>query len=111
MALPDFFRGDTWSHQVLTKDLSGNAVDITGRIYTLSLKSDIGSAAPVVQSQVVAGGDDALNGIVTIGLASTQTAALAPGVYYCDIERRTPGDPDDVRTLIFQKVKCYADVS
>jgi hypothetical protein len=108
--LPDFYRGDTYP----PIEINYPGVDITGWIFTITLKAALDDTVPALQVQQVAGAgplDDAANGKIILSITSAQTAALAVGRYAADIERRIPGSPDNVRTILFQKIKCLQDVT
>jgi hypothetical protein len=105
--LPDFFRGDTYP--LIRIEYTG--IDITGWIFTLTMKTSLDDETPALQVQVTATGVDATEGKAFIPITSAQTIALATGKYFLDIERRIPGSPDNVRTIIFQKIRCLADVT
>jgi hypothetical protein len=104
--IPNFYRGDT----VSVKIQYTGGIDITGWIFTITLKTELTDAAPALQVQQTASGVDAAAGVVRLVLTSVQTAPLS-GWFYLDIERRIPGSPDNVRTIIYQKIKVVADVT
>lgn len=108
-ALPDFFRGDTYVFSV-----EHPGVDVTGWLFTWTLKSAPEDATPALQVQHTAGSgplDDAVNGVVFISLDSVTSAGLTPGSFVCDVERRIPGSPPLVRTLVHQKIRVLRDVT
>jgi hypothetical protein len=104
--LPSFHRGDTYRPvRVVYPD-----VDITGWIFSISLKANLNQTTPDAQTVVVAAGEAAEAGEVVLALTSAQTA-IPPGIYHMDIERRIPGNPDHVHTLVYQRVRCLPDVT
>jgi hypothetical protein len=105
--LPDFFRGDTYP--LIRIEYTG--IDITGWIFTLTMKTSLDDETPALQVQVTATGVDATEGKASIVITSEMTSSLTPKTYVMDIERRIPGSPDNVKTIVFQKIKCMQDVT
>jgi len=115
MALQNFRRGDTYK---LKLNFPGR--DITGWLFTFTMKSALEDTIPALQITRTAGdgsNDDPANGIVYLEVDSLTSAALNPGNYFYDIQRVIPGNPPDVRTILppitapTEKIKVIPDVS
>ena len=105
--IPNFYRGDT----VPVRIEYAGPVDITGWIFTITFKSALTDTTPALQLQQTAIGADAILGIVRFEITSEQTATLGVGTFFLDIERRIPGNPDNVATILYQKIKALPDVT
>lgn len=110
--LPDFFRGDTYSITLnFTDPTSGQAIDITGYVFTITLKVNEADADPgALQKQVTASGPAALAGKVEVRLESDETG-IAVGPYFMDLQRTIPGSPPDVLTIKKQVINVLQDIS
>lgn len=115
MALRNFRRGDTYKLK-----LSFPGKNISGWLFTFTLKSNLEDATPALQISKTAGdgaNDEPTNGIVYLEIDSAASALLTPGSYYYDIQRVIPGSPPDVRTILppidkpIEKIKVIQDVS
>ena len=109
--LEPFNRGDTYTNKLTFTDEANNPIDITGKVYWMTLKLDpeATDANAEVQVSVTASGADALNGIVYVVLDPTDTNDLTPGNYYYDIQQ--VGGPSDVTTIIEGRVKVERDIT
>ncbi len=108
--LQSFARGDDWTIRLTIKDSAGTAINITGRTYWLTLKSDSAEADPGdTQVSVVAGGADATNGIVDITTPKAQTDLLTPGTYKYDVQEVDGSGV--VSTLLLGKVRVATDIT
>lgn len=114
MALQNFRRGDTYKLKL------NFGKDITGWLFTFTLKSELEDVIPALQIQKTAGdspSDEPGNGIVYLEITSAASALLAPSSYFYDIQRTIPGNPPDVRTILpdiskpSEKIKVIQDVS
>lgn len=109
--LCDLVRGDDWAVKLTITDDNGVALDITGNVYWLTLKTQREDADPgVIQTNITASGSpDAANGIVTISFLDTATSLVSPGRYYYDVQEvDTSGN---VYTLLLGRVKVVADIT
>ncbi len=117
--IPNFYRGDTFKVAMTfaPEDDASSVVDITGWIITTTLKSDVSladDAAAWHVSITAPANASSQAGQMILVVPSTTTAAVTPGRYFLDIERRIPGtggEPDDVLTVLFQEIECLPDVS
>jgi hypothetical protein len=115
MALQNFRRGDTYKLK-----LSFPGKDITGWLFTFTMKAALEDVTPALQLSKTAGdgaNDDPVNGIVYLEIDSATSGNLTPGSYYYDIQRTIPGNPPNVRTILpaidkpTEKIKVIQDVS
>lgn len=108
--LKSFARGDDWTTQYEFKDSSGNAIDITGRTYWLTLKADATTSDPGdAQVSVTASGSDATSGIVTITIPKSQTINLEPQTYKYDVQEVDTSGV--VSTVLLGRVKVARDIT
>jgi hypothetical protein len=107
--LEPIVRGDTWTNLITVTDSAGVAINITGRVYWVTLKLDPTSADPgQAQSSATAAGAPAVAGQVTVTLSHTQTLGLAVGTYNYDIQEVNGAT---VTTLCYGKVKVIRDIT
>ena len=109
--LKDFARGDDWTIKFTLRQSSGQALDITGFYYWMTLKSNIDAADPgdAQVGPISAGSPDAASGIIYITFPKTQTAILTPGTYHYDLQQ--VDNLGSVQTLLIGKVKVVKDVT
>lgn len=117
--LPDFRRGDTYPVELYIVNEDDAAYDITGWVFTFTLKS-VSTGLIALQISKTAGDDtkdDPSNGMVYLEIDSDTSAAQTPGSYYYDVQRSIPGSPPDVRTILpdienpHDKLRIFEDVS
>lgn len=108
--LADFCAGQTYEVRVNDFRDGSQPLDITGRIYILTLKRDlaltdaqaIGAAG--AQVRVVATADDSAASLVVLRLVPAVTEPLS-GDYFADVTEITPGTPNIVTPVVpVQKV-------
>ena len=107
----DFVQGDAFSINISHNPI----VDMTGYTFELILKvHDNSDKAALSINYPVPVGADATNGIVKIPVASTDTAAVAPGEYIGSLKRISP--TSETTTLLrsgkdgAEKVVCYRNI-
>lgn len=110
MFLEGFYRGDTVIIPLVFTDEGGEALNITGYTFWLTMKSSTDDADDDAALQVtVSDHTDPSAGKTTITLSAEQTAGLEPGKYYYDIQMVSALGV--VTTLELSKVKVSADVT
>lgn len=105
----EIVKGDDYSHVVNLQTRVGSVytpIDITGRVYTAQIRK--------VKTQAVADATftcvvtDALNGEITITMASEITTDLKIGCYYWDLQQDASGV---VNTILSGEAKVVSDVT
>lgn len=83
-----FPRGDSYVHEVRLKDGNGDAIDITGRVYSAQIrrKPDDTTAVATFSCSITSES----GGIVTMSLPKETTATLTPGNYVYDLVEVNP---------------------
>ena len=112
--LPDFRRGDTFDiPMTIVNSTTGLPIDISGYVFTTTLKADTADADSAAKWQVTktATGPDAVLGKITLSVAASITYAIEPGAYVLDVQRTIPGVEPQVRTLLYQAIRCLPDVT
>lgn len=105
-------RGDTWVLRFLIQDSSGNAIDITGNQYWITLKNKTSDADPGVLQvgPIAASAPDSTQGILEITVPSAATDNLETNKsYYYDLQEVTSSSI--VSTLLIGKIRVRADVT
>lgn len=102
-------KGDDYSHVITLQTRSGSTytpVDITGRTYSAQLKKRKSQASP--DASFTCAVTSAVNGEVTLTLASTITADLVAGEYFWDLEQDAAGQ---INTILEGVAKVTSDVT
>jgi hypothetical protein len=91
--LPDFRVGDDYPIELTIKDLNGNAQNITGYKFWLTLKSsfDLDDASAELQFISTVGdnpNDQPLSGICFLYVPASITKDIPAGSYYYDIQQK-----------------------
>lgn len=110
--LPPLVRGDTVPIEINITDVNGSPVNITGDLIFFTLKTDrtqSDAQAALTLKFTVPTGPYAVAGNVVITLKSTDTAALAAGKYYYDIQWVKAGTPPIVKTIFMGTVVVLLD--
>ena len=100
-------RGDTYTHTVTEYDDTGALSNLVGSTFLIQIRSD--SESDTVIATFTTTLVDAANGVCEFSLTSTQTAALAVGSYYYDVQR-TYAD-GSVHTRFEGEAEVEADIS
>jgi hypothetical protein len=100
-------RGDTYTHSVVEYEVDGSYSNITGNTFLIQMRSD--SESSVVVATFTTTILIALQGSWQFSLTATQTAALALGVYYYDVQRTYPDG--SIHTRFEGEAEVEADVS
>ena len=101
------YRGDTWSKSINVLDADGNAYNLTGYIWTMTVKrgtTEIISATGDCD-------DDPTTGIQPILLTSEDTDVTVRNNYDYDIEIRNTDTPPIVYTVAKDKLDILQDVT
>lgn len=103
-AFPNFAQGETlvFGFEVTDPD-SGNAIDISNWVFTVTIKENLDQldAEAILQHvQTMPAGGDSAGGIGEIRVPSSLTLGVSPGSYVADMQRKIPGNPPDIKTLI-----------
>lgn len=88
----EIIKGDDYSHIVNLQTRTGNVytpIDITGRVYTAQIRKVKAQLVPDAAFTCVV--TDAVNGEITISMASEITADLKVGCYYWDLQQDASG--------------------
>ena len=110
--LSSFARGDTWTLKFTVKDSDGNAVDITGNSYWMTLKSSAtaeDSSADAQIGPIGSGSPESTSGIIYMTFSSTLTETLSPGTYNYDLQE--VDSSSNITTLLIGKVKVVRDIT
>ena len=110
--LPEFVRGDTWTHKFTVVDDNQAAVDVAGWTFWMTLKLDptVADTAADAQVSVVApAGADATNGIAYVTFAPADTLGLTPASYHYDAQYKTSGGA--IQTVVYGKVPVLRGVT
>jgi len=109
--LAAFNRGDTWTNRFTFTDTAGDPIDISGRVYWLTLKLDPEASDGNADAQisVTASGSDAVNGVVYLTLPPTVTEGLLPANYYYDVQE--VADASTVTTIMYGRVRVDRDIT
>jgi len=105
-------RGDTWNFQFLMQDVDGNAIDITGNEYWITLKSDVSLTDAQAELQVgplAVEAGNASQGILNITIPGVDTNSLTPATYNYDLQEVESNGK--VNTLLIGKIRVKADVT
>jgi hypothetical protein len=108
--LDPFNRGDTWTNKFTFTDDNNDPIDISNKVYWMTLKLDPEAAdiAADAQVSVTATGVDATNGIVYVVFDPTKTEPLVPATYYYDAQEV---DGSAVTTIMEGRVKVLRDIT
>lgn len=90
----DFSQGDSFDIKVSHNP----GFDITGAVFELNLSAKEGGDPALTVSHTVPAGADATAGIATIPVSATDTANIAPGLYFGSLKRTLAGG--EVRTIL-----------
>lgn len=113
-AFAPFFRGDTKTYTLTFKDGTGRAIDVSGHELWFTMKRQITDpdSEAVLQKRVVFADNEASRaGSGMLVLDSTETGAVEPGTYWCDLQKVVPGSPPVVATLLSGKIAVLPDVT
>jgi len=105
-------RGDTWFLKFIIQGPSGESLDLTGKEYWVTLKSDINLSdqdAELIYGPVTPQSPEAEQGILNITIPSNYTNDLEAKNYNYDLQEVSPGNI--VSTLLIGKIKVRADVT
>lgn len=107
----DFHSGDTLTILVdITDPESGDAVDISGMLFIVTMKSDVDMPDAEAEFQVKkTAPDGSTSGHIEIEVASDETD-VEPGRFYIDLRRIIPGAPPDVWTIFSHPLKVLSAV-
>lgn len=83
------YAGDTYTHEVILKDSNGIAINITGRVYTGTLKISKTSGDTIASFNTNI--SNANGGTVSFTLTSNLTANISPGTYLYDFQEENVG--------------------
>jgi len=115
--IDNFYRGDTRTFKFEIVDDADLPVDITGWSIWFTMKDDLfktDEEAAVQKFATMPNDIDSQNGIGFLILESTDTD-IDPGAYFYDFQRvlapAVMGDPPQVSTFMFGKVKVLDDVT
>jgi hypothetical protein len=100
-------RGDTYTHVVTEYDDNGALSDLTGNTFLIQMREDSESTSVVATFTTTI--LNAAQGSWEFSLTATQTAALAVGVYFYDVQR-TYSD-GSVHTRFEGEAEVEADIS
>lgn len=101
-------QGATWSKTLtLTDTDTGLPIDLTGYTFRGQMRTDYDAAAAAASFTCTVA--SALEGIVTVYLSATATAAIAYGGYVYDIEMVKPDTT--VARLLYGKAKVTPEVT
>ncbi len=103
--LPPIRRGDTKTWQFNLSDKDGVALDITGFIFTVTIKESLTdpNSRAIISKSVVAGPtnndlDDPVNGLVFFTLLASETEKLSVQTYQIGISKSVPSTPENIIT-------------
>lgn len=102
-------RGDTFSANITVKDSEGTVIDLTGKTIFFTAKKwveDPDSLAVIHEAIVDV--ESPTDGIVTLTLTAEQTALIAPGIYWWDIQMV---EGSSVISTSKQTMKVTADIA
>ena len=100
-------RGDTYTHVVTEYDDDGTLSNLTGNTFLIQIREDSESTSVVATFTTTI--INAALGTWQFSLTATQTAALAVGVYFYDVQR-TYAD-SSVHTRFEGEAEVEADIS
>lgn len=100
------YQGDSYTHETRIKNSANTAINISGRTYTAQIKRSKGSDSVVASFTTSI--TDAANGILTFSMTSSNTANIASGIYYYDLEETNGAT---ITTLMGGKVTVIGDIS
>jgi len=100
------YQGDSYTHEARIKNSSNTAINISGRTYTAQIKKSKGSDTVVASFTTAI--TNAANGILTFSMTSSNTANIASGIYYYDLEEV---NGSITTTLMGGKVTVIGDIS
>lgn len=100
-------RGDTYTHTVTEYDDAGVLSNLAGNTFLIQIRSDSESSTVIATFTTTI--INAANGAWQFSLTATQTAALAVGSYYYDVQR-TYSD-GSVHTRFEGEAEVEADIS
>ena len=83
------YAGDTYTHEIRLKDANGSAINISGRIYTGTLKISKTSQDTVATFSTNI--SNANGGVVTFTLIPSITSNISPGTYLYDFQEENVG--------------------
>lgn len=99
-------RGDTEVFNITVKDAAGAPLNLTGDIFTSQIRYD--RDAPTAAAAFTCTLVDAANGQVRLTLSATDSATLASGVAFWDLQRNDAGV---ITTIVAGKCTVLADVT
>lgn len=83
------YAGDTYTHEVRLKDSNNAVINITGRVYTGTLKISKTSSETIATFNTNI--SNANGGVVTFTLSSSTTANISAGTYLYDFQEENVG--------------------
>ncbi|MBF0309815.1 MAG: hypothetical protein HQL56_09830 [Magnetococcales bacterium] len=113
-SISSFFRGDTKVVFFAFEENDGTPIDINGHELWFTLKTNLADPdqEAVFQKRVIfPPGPDAILGIGTLTLESTETETIEPGTFFYDLQRVIPGTPPKVTTLVSGRLSVFPDVT
>jgi len=114
MSIGNFYRGDTKVYSLVFTE-NGSPKNVENMLITMTLKSDIALVDGGAEMQVkytLPAGSPADAGLGTLTLTSVETAAVAAGQYYYDLQLvDSSGSPVVVTTLVSGTIDVLEDVT
>ena len=105
----ELWQGATWSY-VLTWEVAGNPVNLTGYTARLQARASVDAATTALSISTTAGIPlGGALGTVSLARSATETAALTPGRYYYDLE--VVSSSGVVTRLVEGTLTIYAEVT
>ena len=110
MSAIEFYRGDKHPVLVTIKDSDGNAINITGYSFKLTVNENSKPTDETTQLFQVDGSIvDAANGQVQF-LITDSHSNQTPGTYYYDVQMTTSGDAE-IRTILKSSFEILQDIT
>lgn len=106
-------RGDDTAFKVTIKDATTELpLDVSGWKFSATMKrgptDDPNDESAPVKVDVTLEGDEAVDGVWTLLLPSSQTRNLGAGLYYFDLQRELDGL---ITTVIYGRVRVTPDIT
>lgn len=103
----DMDQGANFSFNILTKDGTGNALNLsTGYTAFAQMRKYYSSDTAITLTTSITGG----TGYIYVSLGATGTAAIKPGVYFYDVELHSGGSTT-VQRLVQGMITVYPEVT
>jgi len=103
----DMDQGANFSFSILTKDATGNALNLsTGYTAFAQMRKYYSSNTAITMNASITGS----TGNITVSLGPTATAAVKPGVYFYDVELHSGGSTT-VQRLVQGMITVYPEVT